>query len=134
MEKDKIFFGEQGLTVTSANYIANLAKESYQSLERELALAKFYSLEVGLLGSNDTKSLRQGVNEYFVKSIADKLNTIARYKSLIAWLREAIKAKDRLIKEAQNLSFKEMCAILKLTPPEEPETYPRMTSEDVIAS
>lgn len=134
MEKDKIFFGEQGLTTTSANYIANLAKESYQSLERELALAKFYSLEVGLLGSNDTKSLRQGVDEDFVKSIADKLNTIARYKSLIAWLREAIKAKDRLIKEAQNLSFKEMCAILKLTPPEEPETYPRMTSEDVIAS
>ena len=38
MEKYEInirspFFGEEGLTSTSANHIANIAKEYYQSLE-----------------------------------------------------------------------------------------------------
>lgn len=32
MEKDKIFFAENGLTSTSANHIANLAKGSFSSV------------------------------------------------------------------------------------------------------
>ena len=32
MEKDLVFFGEQGLTSTSANHIANLAKERGEGL------------------------------------------------------------------------------------------------------
>ena len=134
MEKDKIFFGEQGLTITSANYVANLAKEAYQALDRELALVKFYSLEVGLLGSEYSKSLRQGVSDEFVASIEGKLKEIAKYKSLIAWLREAIKAKDRLIKEASSLETSEICEKLGLEYPERPEKYTRLSSDDVVAS
>ena len=36
MQKDKIYFGENGLTSTSANHIANLAKEYYQTLRNFL--------------------------------------------------------------------------------------------------
>lgn len=134
MEKDKIFFGESGLTTTSANFVANLAKESYQALERELSLVKFYSLEVGLLGSNDTKALRQGVNDNFVKDIGIKLQAVAELKSLIAWLREAIKAKDRLIKEAQGLSAEKICEIINIEYPVRPSEYARLTADDVVAS
>ena len=134
MEKDKIFFAEQGLTTTSANYVANLAKESYQALERELALVKFYSLKVGLLGSNDAKALRQGVSNTFLKTLEVKLKEIASYKSLIAWLREAIKAKERLIKEAQELSNGEITDILGIEYVCSPNRYERLTSDDVVGS
>lgn len=38
MKKDEIFFGEQGLTTTSANHLANKAKEAYLALEQLLSL------------------------------------------------------------------------------------------------
>ena len=42
MEKYKSpFFGTEGLTSTSANHIANIAKEYYQSLEAELEATNF---------------------------------------------------------------------------------------------
>lgn len=134
MDKDKIFFGEQGLTTTSANYEANLAKETYQALEKELEFVKFYTTEVSLLGSPNKDTLRQGVDSSFLDNVEKKLFKIAQLKSLIAWLREAIKAKDRLIKEAQSLSTKEVCAIIGIDLPEEPSRYPRLNSDDVVAS
>lgn len=134
MEKDKIFFGESGLTTTSANYIANLAKEAYQRMERELSLVKFYSIEIGLLGSNETKSLRKGIDEADLLEIPVNLNLIASYKSLIAWLREAIKAKERLIKEMENLSIGDVCSLIGLELPEKPKEYKRLSKDDVVAS
>ena len=35
------FFGEQGLTMTSANHVANLAKEFYEGLEAKLNATSF---------------------------------------------------------------------------------------------
>ena len=43
MEKDKIFFGEAGLTSTSANYTANLSKELYKALETKLHKMVLYT-------------------------------------------------------------------------------------------
>ena len=42
MEKDLVFFGEQGLTSTSANHIANLAKEYVAGLEESID-GKYYN-------------------------------------------------------------------------------------------
>ena len=112
MEKDKIFFGAEGITTTSANHIANLAKEAYQSLESKLNSAVFYTTEIGILG----------------------LMQIASYKSLIAWLREAIKAKERLISEAQKLTDVEVAKILNITLPNIPIRYPRLNEDEVVAT
>lgn len=53
MEKDLIFFkkeGEEGvaLTSTSANHIANLAKEYIQGVEMQLNNISFYNTEIAL--------------------------------------------------------------------------------------
>ena len=49
MQKDKIYFGENGLTSTSANHIANLAKEYYQTLlRRQEILSKELSPKVSI--------------------------------------------------------------------------------------
>ena len=134
MEKDKIFFGENGLTTTSANHIANMAKEAYQTLEQELSNLKLYTTEVALLGSDTSRTLRIGDNKECLDAIEGKLNCIAQYKSLIAWLREAIKAKSRLISAAENLSLGEIAKALNIAVPVAPEDYERLTNDDIVAT
>lgn len=60
MEKDLIFFGEQGLTSTSAGHIANLAKEYIAGLEEFINNLNFYDIDIQLLSSQETKPLSKG--------------------------------------------------------------------------
>lgn len=126
MEKDKIFFGETGLTTTSANYTANICKEMYRGLEQELQAIVFYTTTVKLLDSSEVNLIREGVTT--VSDVKQKLQDIAQLKSLIAWLREAIKAKERLIKEAENTSYEDY----GLEVPERPERAEYITEDDAI--
>ena len=128
MEKDRIYFGENGLTTTSANHIANLCKEMYQGMERKLNSICFYTTKVELLGSGKESTLKEGVSD--VSFVFDYIDDISKLKSLIAWLREAIKAKDRLIKEAKNLGFEDV----GLTIPEEPKMETVITDDDVLST
>ena len=116
MEKDKIFFSpeNQGLTTTSANHIANLCKEAYMALEKELDEIQFVNSSVKLISSDSRNVLSEGITE--VDSLQPKLLRIAQLKSLIAWLREAIKAKERLISEAKNLTFADLDIETPITP------------------
>lgn len=133
MEKDKIFFGDNGLTTTSANHIANLCKEAYQGLEGKLNF-QFYTTQVGLLSSSVTKTLREGTPDWVVESARSILEQIIDFKSLIAWLREAIKAKDRLISEASKMKDSDIAEMLGITIPDIPYSYTRLTQDDVIAT
>lgn len=126
MEKDKIFFGESGLTTTSANFTCNIAKELYRGLEQELQSIVFYTTTVKLLDSSEINLIREGVATVY--DVKQKLQDIAQLKSLIAWLREAIKAKERLIKEAENTSYEDY----GLEIPERPERAEYITEDDVI--
>ena len=40
------FFGTNGITATSANHIANMAKEYYENLETKLQSLCFYNTEI----------------------------------------------------------------------------------------
>lgn len=134
MKKDEIFFSAEGLTTTSANHIANLAKEAYQSLESKLNTAVFYTTEIGILGSSASNTLKEGIEQEFLDELEGNLMQIASYKSLIAWLREAIKAKERLISEAQKLTDVEIAKILNITLPDMPVRYPRLNEDEVVAT
>jgi hypothetical protein len=134
MKKDMIFFGENGLTTTSANYIANLAKEAYQNVESTLNSVAFFTTKVSLLGSQNYNTLKEGVSSSFLKDVESSLMSITELKSLIAWLREAIKAKDRVIKEASATSDEDITKNLGITLPIRPITYDRLTPEDIIAT
>lgn len=125
MKKDEIFFAENGLTTTSANHIANIAKEKYQVLMKKLTGLEFYdSKVVSLMGSSEA-FLSEGITD--LSNIKKDLLDIAKLKSLIAWLREAIKAKEVLRKEALSSTYNLVKPILPLE--EDP-----ITEEDVIGS
>lgn len=128
MEKDKIFFGESGLTTTSANYVANLAKEAYQFVEEKLNSIQFYTTKVKLISSNENTLLSLGTDD--IEEVPTALKEVASLKSLIAWLREAIKAKEILIKEAKGLSYGDF----DIVTPEQPEMEEIISEDDYIAT
>lgn len=130
--KDMIFFGENGITSTRANHIANIAKELTHQLETELAEISFLDRSVSLIGSKEKHYLNIGNKN--VNFVPTHLHNIAKYKSLIAWLREAIKAKDRLIKGIKNLSFQEYCDLKGVQLPAAPENPREYTEDEYIAT
>lgn len=95
----KVYFAKDGLTSTSANYICNLAKEYYKKFETTLAQIKFYDTTVSLIGTSNDMIISTGINGESLKAISSMIKAIAECKSLIAWLREAIKAREELRKE-----------------------------------
>ena len=136
MKKDMIFFSPEGigLTSTSANHIANLAKEMIRSLTSELDNMVFYATDVALIGNENVNRLINGVKAESVEAISDKLFRIAKAKSLIAWLREAIKAKEAMINEAENISLKDYAEIEGIKLDECPVPESKMTEEDYVAT
>lgn len=114
MQKDLVFFkkeGEEGvaLTSTSANHIANMAKEYIQGMETQLNNVSFLNVEVGLISANAHNVIQEGTSREVLSSIPSMLESIAQAKSLIAWLREAIKAKNDLINGLQSVSLDDWC-------------------------
>lgn len=126
MENRKSFFGEQGLTSTSANHIANMAKEMVRECHEKLSAVKFYDEYIGLLTSTAEKQISRGMDKDMLAQLPEILNTIVDANSLIAFLREAIKEKERLTKEAQAYSSETALAELS----EKMYNLPKPVKED----
>ncbi len=136
MKKDMIFFSKEGkgLTSTSANHIANLAKEMVREIESSLSSLTLYSTSVALIGTDAVDTLNEGDTAETLKNAQEQLHRIARANSLIAWLREAIKAKERLLKEAEELSTETYLRLSNQAAPIAPEKEPSLTEDDYFAS
>lgn len=127
---NKVFFAENGLTSTSANFISNMAKEYVADLQEELHNTSFFKEEISLVGQSNTTVVSEGVSslDYIDKDLA----SICKAFSLIAWLREAIKAKQRLASEVQKYDFKQWCKDNGKDYPDEPEFIAAIDKDDVI--
>lgn len=139
MQKDLVFFkkeGEEGvaLTSTSANHIANLAKEYIQSVETLLNNICFFNIEVALVGSNGANIIQTGGTSEVLNNLQSLLGGVAQAKSLIAWLREGIKAKENLMKDLQNIGLEDWCKENGLTYPEAPKRGHVLTEVEYYAS
>lgn len=139
MQKDLVFFkkeGEEGvaLTSTSANHIANLAKEYIQSVETLLNNICFFNIEVALVGSNGANIIQTGGTSEVLNNLQSLLGGVAQAKSLIAWLREGIKAKENLMKDLQNIGLEDWCKENGLAYPEAPKRGHVLTEIEYYAS
>ncbi len=136
MKKDMIFFSTEGkgLTSTSANHIANLAKEMVRETEASLEGLTFYSTSVALIGNDSVNTLREGDTSETLGKIKAQLHTIAKANSLIAWLREAIKAKERLLKEVDDLTLNDFMKLQGIKKPDMPTRGTALTEDEYYAS
>ena len=126
MQKDLVFFkkeGEEGvaLTSTSANHIANLAKEYIQGVETQLNNICFFNVEVALVGSTGASIIQTGRTSEVLDDLQSLLEGVAQAKSLIAWLREGIKAKENLMKDLQTISLEDWYKESGIAEPETPD-------------
>jgi len=122
------YFGENGLTSTSANTIANRLKHLYESTENDLNSTGFVQARFGLIGTPEDKfSLAKDAKKSCTAiELVTKLELIAECKSFIAFLREAIKAKQELANEVDEYISEEYAALKR------PVLESTITTEEVI--
>ena len=127
----EIFFGDKGLTSTSANHIANIAKEYCDTISKSIESLNFVTEETTLLGGERTVVTSVGQTDLNFK---EKLDIISQCHSLIAWLREAIKEKTAMTDKATNLTLEQYLKEkgIKHQHPAFPEDVKEWTKDDVI--
>lgn len=117
--KECIFLGEHGVTSTSANYVANVAKEMIRSEQDALDNLSFVTTTI----SDDITQVecgrisKRGDSEEALMQIPEKLERVVKMKSLIGWLREGIKTKEVMIERVRNMREQEVANILHIQEP-----------------
>lgn len=134
MDKNIVFFGESGLTSTSANHVANLAKEYAQKQESWLNSVCFYSTKVGLIETGNMNRVGIGYDGEELASIPAKLEEVTKAKSLIAWLREAIKARDAMFEAVNKKDIEEWFKEHGLEFFSAPSRPTPLTKDDIVAT
>ena len=133
MDKNMVFFGENGLTSTSANHIANMAKEYTQNFESgKLSSFDFFETTVGLIGTTEKSKIKRGITHDELAEFPTILECVAQANSLIAWLREAVKARDALFSQVNNKDFEEWLQEYGVEVPVSP-TRKKIDRDEVIA-
>jgi hypothetical protein len=89
---------------------------------------------LSLIGANGSTNLHKGNDHSFLSQIEDKLTQIANAKSLIAWLREAIKAKDNLLKEIRTMSLEDYCTLKSIEYPTQPKMETPLDEDTYLAN
>ena len=126
------FFGTEGLTVTSASHIANLAKEFTKANERTLNSVSFIETTLTIIGSDAAQPIHTGWSNEALDLVEGNLRAISDANSLIAWLREAIKAHEKYINSIEALSLEEYCQERGVVVPVEPRRQKSITKEEFI--
>lgn len=108
---NKIFFTTDngGLSETSANHIANLAKELVKKHNLALKSLNFVEKTAGVLGQDTQSVIEAGSDREMLNSIPQRLEEIGKANSLIAWLREAIKAKNTFLENVKYATIEDCC-------------------------
>lgn len=132
MKKDYIFFEKYGdnptLTSTSANHIANMAKEYILNLESEIDNIRFYTTKITIIGTDKENILSKGLTD--ISFIPKYLKEIAKAKSLIAWLREGIKAKENLLREIEMFTSEDYAEKFNIPIPQFPKKKSVLTEDE----
>lgn len=119
MKLESVYLTEsKGLTATSANYLANLAKEVLKGDERSLKHLSFINTDIELI-NGDKKRYQSGRTS--TEDIPSMIHKIGELHSFIAWVREGIKAKDVLSQMVDNYTIQEYCSDCGIKYPETPD-------------
>ena len=131
MKKNEIFLAETGLSSSNANHISNIAKEIACELQNEINNIKFLNCKLSLLAGSKTEIINIETEKDVFNKIPFLLKRIGELNSLIAWLREGIKAKEDEIKRIPSNHY-DYCALIGKKAPSIGAKLPMATEEDVI--
>lgn len=129
LEKYQSFFSEDGITSTSANHLCNVARESIASAKYKLAQLSFVETSVNILGNNGPDSIVTKATPD-IAIIEKCIDIISKANSFIAYMQEAIKAKDKLYTVLNDIDIKTYCKELGQSIPELPSIGEKKTYEN----
>jgi len=119
-----IFFAvenEKGLTSSSANHLANMSTEQIAQTASLLEEVKFIDTEIAIIGHQDRILSSKGMTPEKFNQISELIIRHGKLKSFNAWVREAIKAKDIEIRDAESYSKEDWIKEFRIQIPELPE-------------
>ena len=125
---NNIYLGDKGITSTSANYLANLAKEVSKNAEAQLRNICFTNKTVELINGSK-KSLRNGWTE--TQKVEELIVRIANMNSFCAWMREAIKAREEALNKIDSLSMEQFCELKGIEYPTRPDSPQTFTPQNI---
>ena len=104
----KKFFDVKGVTSTSANYLSNITKEIIKSYVVFDDIS-FETTSVRDFRENDGKVfiVNMGISVNDFNDLNQKLENKAKLNSLIAWFREAIKARESQMEKIESMNFED---------------------------
>lgn len=100
---NQVFFGKEGLTSTSANHVANMAKEYAERIGQDVKTLRLFTQKARLLSDNTEALLQLPLD--CLDEIPNAIRDISKCNALIGWLREAIAERDKCKKETMNCTF-----------------------------
>ena len=124
-----IYFGEEGMTSTSANHVSAMANVMVQDIKNRLMGLRLYEKSIRVIGDVECKV--EEVNNT-LPEISEGVKQICKANALIAWLREAVKERENAQTYIQNMTLDDWMkkqGIEKPTSPV-PPTMPRINFQD----
>ena len=124
-----IYFGEEGMTSTSANHVSAMANVMVQDIKQHIMGLRLYEKSIRVIG--DAEVTVETVNNT-LPEIAESVKRICKANALIAWLREAVKEREQAQKYVSDMSLDDWMkkqGIEKPVMPQPPQ-MPRINFQD----
>jgi hypothetical protein len=130
---NNVYFSNEGLTSTTANYYANIAKELQMAASERLNNVQMYNTSVAVIGSREKQLMSAGLRD--LTFITLDLPHLASLNAFCAWVREAIKEKEEQSRDVRQLTIEHWAERMGIKLPEWPShpTDPEViTEQDVM--
>ena len=127
---NSVFFGENGLTSTSAQHVKDMAGHYVDDLKQKLSSITFVNSNINIIGGENSTLVNKGWNEEELNSVNEILERISQAQALQAWLGEAINAKQNRQTYVGHHNIKDYCNDYNIEYPTEPTNVKYATEAD----
>lgn len=129
---NRVFFAKDGLTSTSANHVANMAKEYAERIGAKVKTLRLYKKKARLMGDSTEAVIETPIDVMDI--IPETIQKVAKCNALIGWLREAIKEREDGLKEIQTCQFSTWANEHNIVVPVAPEPPKSVDDIDKVGS
>ena len=112
-----IYFGEEGMTSTSAQHVSAMANVMVQDTKQHLMGLRLYEKSIRVIGDVECKV--EEVNNT-LPEISDGVKQICKANALIAWLREAVKEREQAQQYIQDMTLDKWMELQGIEKPASP--------------
>ncbi|HAW45114.1 MAG TPA: hypothetical protein DCW60_02020, partial [Sutterella sp.] len=121
---------EQGLTATSASFLAGLASQECKRLKKIVEGATFYDIHLQIMLDDKSRLMHKGKDATYLEGLPEVVRRIGELTAFIAYTHEAIKEKERRTEYVDGLMFEDW---LELPENKEKKTFSEEKIEKPVA-